>query len=135
MWKCTKVDPISERAALFADLVDEVNHSDPGARLSPALRNRLEKHPFEIRKDIVNHVKQGCSPLFHACKKGQLEIVEYLIVMCGANIEQKGCYEVVEDHSTHIVTPLWCAAVSGEYFLNLSEYTCTNKNLLKVNWK
>ncbi|RZC37495.1 Fe hyd lg C, Ank 2 and/or zf-C3HC4 3 domain containing protein [Asbolus verrucosus] len=49
-----------------------------------------------------------------ACKKGQTEIVEYLITVCQADIEQRGLYEVPDDRSTHVVTPLWCAAVSGK---------------------
>lgn len=114
MWKHTKIDPVSEKDAIFHDLVDEVNHSTPGARLLFALRNKLEKFSFDARKEIVNRVKQGCSPLFIACKKGQVEIVDYLIHTCGADIEQKGLYEVQEDRSTHVVTPLWCAAVSGK---------------------
>ncbi len=58
--------------------------------------------------------KDGCSPLFVACKKGNVEIVEYLISTCGADVEQRGLYEVPDDHSVHNVTPLWCAAVAGK---------------------
>ena len=43
-----------------------------------------------------------------------LQIVEYLIKNCGADVEQKGEYEVPDDRSIHKVTPLWCAAVAGE---------------------
>lgn len=42
------------------------------------------------------------------------QIVEYLISLCGANVEQRGLYEVPDDHSVHNVTPLWCAAVAGK---------------------
>lgn len=114
MWKHSKTDPVSEKDAIFHELVDEVKHSTPGAKISFVLRNKLEKFSFDARKEIVNRVKQGCSPLFIACKKGQVEIVEYLIQTCGADIEQKGLYEVQEDRSTHVVTPIWCAAVSGK---------------------
>jgi ankyrin repeat protein len=48
-----------------------------------------------------------------ACKRGNPEIVEYLIEVCGADVEQKGTYEVVDDKTSHRVSPLWCAAVSG----------------------
>ncbi|QQP49780.1 Protein fem1 -like protein CG6966like, partial [Caligus rogercresseyi] len=41
-------------------------------------------------------------------------IVEYLVTTCSANIEQRGMYEVQDDHSVHKVTPLWCAAVAGK---------------------
>ncbi len=43
-----------------------------------------------------------------------IQIVEYLVAICGANVEQRGLYEVPEDHSVHNVTPLWCAAVAGK---------------------
>lgn len=111
MWK---VDPVNERDLIFHELVDECKHAVPGARLSYTLRNKLEKYPIEVRRDIVNRVKVGCSPLFIACKKGQTEIVQYLIKVCAADIEQKGLFEVQEDRTTHVVTPLWCAAVSGK---------------------
>ncbi|CAH0554463.1 unnamed protein product [Brassicogethes aeneus] len=108
-----KSDPVNERDNIFHELIEECKNAAPGARLSYQLRNKLEKLPEETRRDIVNRVKVGCSPLFISCMKGQAEIVEFLIVKCGANLEQRGLYEVQEDRSTHIVTPLWCAAVSG----------------------
>ncbi|XP_072398856.1 protein fem-1 homolog A-like [Diabrotica undecimpunctata] len=109
-----KLDPITERDLIFHELIEECKHAVPGAMLPYGLRNRLEKCSPEARRDIVNRVKKGCSPLFIACKKGQTEIVEYLINVCSADVEQKGLYEVQEDRSTHVVTPLWCAAVSGK---------------------
>ncbi|KAJ8960036.1 hypothetical protein NQ318_009473 [Aromia moschata] len=114
MWKNLKIDPVNEKDSIFHDLIEECKHAAPGARLSYTLRNKLEKYSQEVRRDIVNRIKVGCSPLFIACKKGQVEIVEYLIMICQADIEQKGLYEVQEDRSTHVVTPLWCAAVSGK---------------------
>jgi ankyrin repeat protein len=59
-------------------------------------------------------MKEGCAPLFIACKKGNVEIVEYLITICNADVEQRGKYEVPDDRSVHNVTPLWCAAVAGK---------------------
>ncbi|KAJ8970092.1 hypothetical protein NQ314_001403, partial [Rhamnusium bicolor] len=114
MWKNLKVDPVNEKDSIFHELIEECKHAVPGARLSYTLRNRLEKYSPDIRRDIVNRIKVGCSPLFIACKKGQTEIADYLISVCQADIEQKGLYEVQEDRSTHVVTPLWCAAVSGK---------------------
>ncbi|XP_060529006.1 protein fem-1 homolog CG6966 [Cylas formicarius] len=114
MWKISKIDSVGEKDSIFHELIDECKRCSPGARLSFQLRNRLEKLSPEVRQEIVNRVKVGCSPLFIACKKGQVEIVEYLISVCGADVEQKGIYEVQEDRSTHVVTPLWCAAVSGK---------------------
>ncbi|XP_019875866.1 protein fem-1 homolog CG6966 isoform X2 [Aethina tumida] len=120
MWKTSKLDLVNDKDSIFQELINECKHAAPGSRLSYPLRTRLEKHPEAIRREIVNRVKVGCTALFFACKQGQAEIVEYLITQCGANIEQRGLYEVQEDssfhsfRSTHVVTPLWCAAVSGK---------------------
>ncbi|XP_072766909.1 protein fem-1 homolog A-like isoform X2 [Anoplolepis gracilipes] len=114
---------------LFCDLIHECKYVAPGAQLSYALRNRLEKYKKEVRKIIVSHSKEGCAPLFIACKRGHVEIVEYLIKKCDADIEQRGCYEVPDDRSVHYVTPLWCAAVSG----NLEVIKCLIAHGADVN--
>lgn len=90
-------DPVNEKDLIFHELIEECKHAPPGARLSYSLRNKLQKFSDEARRDIVNRVKVGCSPLFIACKKGQTEIVQYLINVCHADIEQRGLYEVAED--------------------------------------
>ncbi|EEC11855.1 conserved hypothetical protein [Ixodes scapularis] len=74
----------------------------------------MERLSREERKEIVSRVQEGCAPLFVACKKGNADIVEYLITVCGADLEQRGVYEVTDDRSIHFVTPLWCAAVAGK---------------------
>ncbi|KAG6464429.1 hypothetical protein O3G_MSEX014505 [Manduca sexta] len=65
------------------------------------------------RRTVCDRKRDGCAPLFVACKRGNVEIVEYLIHVCACDIEQRGVYEVPDDRSVHTVTPLWCAAVSG----------------------
>lgn len=99
---------------LFEDLIKECKFAAPGARLSYFVRRRLEKHKKNIRRDIVSRIKDDSAPLFIACKRGHVEIVEYLITVCNADIEQRGMYEVPDDRSVHHVTPLWCAAVAGK---------------------
>lgn len=74
----------------------------------------LFSYPREIRREICKRTRDGTAPLFIACKRGNAEIVEYLVIVCDANIEQRGLYEVPDDRSVHCVTPLWCAAVSGK---------------------
>lgn len=49
--------------------------------------------------------------MFVVCKRGNLEIAEFLISECQADIEQRGLFENPEDSTVHHVTPLWCAAV------------------------
>lgn len=68
----------------------------------------------ETRRDIVRIQRDGCAPLFIACKRGSVEIVEFLVTFCDADLEQKGVFEVPDDRSVHSVTPLWCASVSGK---------------------
>ncbi|KAG8269251.1 hypothetical protein J6590_004547 [Homalodisca vitripennis] len=109
-----KIDLTNQKDLIFSDLIQECKHAAPGARLSYAIRTRLERFSKEHRKEIVCRLKDGCAPLFIACKRGHLEIVEYLINTCDADIEQRGLYEVPDDRSVHSVTPLWCAAVSGK---------------------
>ncbi|XP_018057722.1 PREDICTED: protein fem-1 homolog A isoform X1 [Atta colombica] len=114
---------------IFHDLIHECKYVAPGAQLTYALRNRLEKYKREVRKDIVSREKEGCTALFIACKRGHVEIVEYLIKKCDADIEQRGRYEVPDDRSVHCVTPLWCAAVSG----NLEVIKCLISHGADVN--
>ncbi|RWS02806.1 Protein fem-1-like protein, partial [Dinothrombium tinctorium] len=114
MWIMSKVDEDSHKEQLFTELHTECRLSAPGARLSYTLRNKLERFSKEERKEIVSRLKEGCSPLFVACKKGNVEIVDYLITECNADVEQKGVYEVPDDRTMHYVSPLWCAAVAGK---------------------
>lgn len=67
--------------------------------------------PCESRKYVVSRIREGCAPLFVVCKRGNLEIAEFLIGECGADIEQRGLFENPEDSTVHHVTPLWCASV------------------------
>ena len=114
MWITGKADHSTRRDALFADLYQECKLAPPAARLSYSLRVRLERFNQPERRDIACRMKEGCAPLFIACKKGNVEIVEYLITICNADVEQRGKYEVPDDRSVHNVTPLWCAAVAGK---------------------
>lgn len=96
------------------DLIEECKYLAPAGHLTLALRSWIEKQRIRIRKEIVSRVEDGCAPLFIACKGGNVTIVEYLITVCHADIEQRGRYEVPNDQSVHRATPLWCAAVSGQ---------------------
>ncbi|XP_044755907.1 protein fem-1 homolog C [Coccinella septempunctata] len=114
MWELPKLGNLHDKDIIFLSLMNECRKLAPGSRLSCALRNKLSKLSLQERSEIVNRSDGGCSPLFVVCRRGQTEIVEYLITFCNANIEQRGLYEVADDRSTHMVTPLWCAAVSGK---------------------
>ena len=99
---------------LFNDLMKECKFAAPGAHFTFTVRNRLERFKKSERKEIVSRTQDECAPLFIACKKGNVDIVEYLIGVCDADIEQRGVYEVPDDRSVHCVTPIWCAAVIGK---------------------
>lgn len=67
----------------------------------------------EQRRALCSRTRDGCAPLFVASQRGNAEAVEYLVHVCAAELEQRGVYEVQEEHTAHSVTPLWCAAVAG----------------------
>lgn len=48
-----------------------------------------------------------------ACARGNLELAQYLLHVCGADLEQRGEYRAASDPALHRVTPLWAAAVAG----------------------
>ncbi|KAK3923380.1 Protein fem-1-like protein C [Frankliniella fusca] len=112
MWPKYDVN-VSLKESIFNDLIDECRHNYPGARLSSQLRSKLERLSVDSRKELVSRVRDGCAPLFIACMRGHAEMVDYLIRFVGADVEQRGLYEVAADRSVHFATPLWCAAVSG----------------------
>ncbi|KAB7497861.1 Protein fem-1-like protein C [Armadillidium nasatum] len=114
MWITGKTDQTLQKDQLFTMLCKEIRTLAPGACLSYNLRNRLERFSKDERKEIASRTLDGCAPLFVVCQRGNAEVVEYLIATCDANVEQKGLYEVSDDHSVHHVTPLWCAAVAGK---------------------
>lgn len=88
--------------------------------MSKRLRETLETFERKDRRELVKNLREGCTPLFLAAKKGNVEICEYLVTFCDANIEQKGLFEVPEERTIHWVTPLWAAAVSNK--LNIVKY-------------
>ncbi|XP_037091671.1 protein fem-1 homolog C-like [Pollicipes pollicipes] len=100
--------------SLFRELHTFVRMAAPGATMRASLAARLMRLTRRERRALVSQVlDDGCSPLFLAAKEGQLALVQYLLDMCDADIEQRGEYEVANDRTRHRVTPLWCAAVAG----------------------
>lgn len=106
--------PKMEITKLNHELVEECKRSQEDSILSRHLRHELEKHTRESRREVVRKQRNGCAPLFIACKRGAVVIAEYLITICEADIEQRGHFEVPEDNSFHYVSPLWAAVVSGK---------------------
>ncbi|KAH8243159.1 hypothetical protein KR032_005026 [Drosophila birchii] len=106
--------PKVELTKLSHELIEECKRSQEDSLLSRHLRHELEKLPRDSRRELVRKQRNGCAPLFIACKRGAVVIAEYLITICEADIEQKGHFEVPEDNSFHYVSPLWAAVVSGK---------------------
>ena len=52
--------------------------------------------------------------LFIASKQGNLEIVKYLLSDCKFNVECKNKLKNNAEQIEHLVSPVWCAAVSGQ---------------------
>ena len=103
----------SMKQTLFRDLVQECQLSTPESSLSEKIKRKIGEIGKAELKDVVAQTEEGCAPLFLACKNGSAEVVEYLLSICCADIEQRGKFEVAEEAVSHSVTPLWCAAVAG----------------------
>lgn len=97
MWEISKFSNLQDKDLIFLSLMSECKNLAPGSRLSCPLRSKLSKLSIQERSEIVNRLDAGCTPLFVVCRRGQAEIVEYLISYCNANIEQRGLYEVADD--------------------------------------
>jgi hypothetical protein len=96
--------------SLFYELCRELR----GSQLSASLRSRLERCDPMERREICSISMHFLPPLFLACKKCSAEIVDYLLTECFVDVEQRGLFVLDKDDSTHLVTPLWCAAVAGK---------------------
>ena len=83
------------------------SHSVIPHYFSRSLRFQLNQLSKEDRREIVSRTTpHGRSPLFVACENGHVQIIDYLIQNCGADIEQRGLWS---DNLT--VTPLWVAVM------------------------
>ncbi|KAL1485923.1 hypothetical protein MTO96_031657 [Rhipicephalus appendiculatus] len=53
-----------------------------------------------------------------------------------SDLEQRGVYEVTDDHSIHFVTPLWCAAVAGKLAVvkQLVDYGANVNSVSDTGW-
>ncbi|XP_076331999.1 protein fem-1 homolog C-like isoform X1 [Tachypleus tridentatus] len=76
------------------------------------LKMFLDNRPKEEIHMLVSTPTNGATPLVVASRNGHVEVVEYLITKCGADIEQVG--SVIFDNETIEGAPaLWCAAAAG----------------------
>ena len=66
------------------------------------------------RKSIVAKKNNFPTPLFVAAMRGYVDMVKCLVTEWQADVEELGRYKDRSDGSCHLVTPLWCAAISNE---------------------
>ncbi|XP_074598395.1 protein fem-1 homolog A-like [Brevipalpus obovatus] len=107
------MDSDHQRDVIFDDLYNQCFETESDDFM-PELVKKMETISLKERREIVSRTRDGFAPLFSACLRGSIRKIEYLVDICGADIEQRGVYECDEDKSFHFVTPLWCAAVSGK---------------------
>ncbi|XP_055623178.1 protein fem-1 homolog C-like [Toxorhynchites rutilus septentrionalis] len=111
------------RTKLYFDLLQEICVTR--TCLSVELRQKLQDIPLTKRKELVEKKFTGCTPLSLACAYGKVEVVEYLLKVCDADVERKGAYDWTRlrqnenedgrDHPTgDNFTPLCCACSSGK---------------------
>ncbi|XP_065560457.1 protein fem-1 homolog C-like isoform X2 [Artemia franciscana] len=76
------------------------------------LRVFLEHRSRDEIAKIIAAKTNGATPLLAACRNGHLEVVQYLLERCNANVELRGSVsfdgENIED-----APPLWVAAAAG----------------------
>lgn len=69
----------------------------------------------EVRQ-LVSARTNGATPLTMAARNGHLEVAEYLIEHCNADIEQVGSV-TFDGETIEGAPPLWCAAAAGHVLL------------------
>ncbi|KAL2743082.1 protein fem-1 CG6966-like isoform X1 [Vespula maculifrons] len=98
---------------------------------------RRDKHEVEV---LVSTTTHGATPLVMACRNGHYDVAEYLVVKCGADIEQPGSV-VFDGETIEGAPPLWCAAAAGHIELvkllvqrgaNVNSTTKTNSTPLRA---
>ena len=67
------------------------------------------------RKSIVAKRDDCDPPLFVAAKRGNVDMVEFLVEECHADTEECGRYKVRVFDSYHSITPLWLAAILNDF--------------------
>lgn len=100
----------------------------------------LEHRPKEEVKLIVSLRTNGATPLLIASRNGYLQVVEYLIEKCNADIEQVGSVNF-DGESIEAAPPIWCASAAGHlacvkslvsHGANVNNTTKTNSTPLRA---
>ncbi|VDM16744.1 unnamed protein product [Hydatigera taeniaeformis] len=99
-----------------------------------------ERKGRSISAIINTPTSSGQTILISACRNGKLEIVQYLVDECGADMEQVGTVHF-DGEAVEGVTPLWCAAAANyleivrflvERGADVNRTTITNSTALRA---
>ncbi|RWS29884.1 protein fem-1 C-like protein [Leptotrombidium deliense] len=74
----------------------------------------LENRSPDIIKSLISPCNNGATPLVIAAKNGHLDVIEYLVKDCAAEIDQVGNVEF-DGETIEGAPPLWCAAAAGHF--------------------
>ncbi|CAG2165700.1 unnamed protein product [Oppiella nova] len=100
----------------------------------------LDHRPKEEVKLIVSLRTNGATPLLIAARNGYLNVLEYLIDKCNADIEQVGSVNF-DGESIEAAPPIWCASAAGHlscvksligHGANVNSKTKTNSTPLRA---
>ncbi|KAH7962102.1 hypothetical protein HPB52_014428 [Rhipicephalus sanguineus] len=72
----------------------------------------LDHRPKEEIQRLVSATTNGATPLVMASRNGHLDVADYLLDRCQADIEQVGSVSF-EGETIEGAPPLWCAAAAG----------------------
>ncbi|XP_064474446.1 protein fem-1 homolog CG6966-like [Ornithodoros turicata] len=72
----------------------------------------LDHRPKDEMAMLTSAKTDGSTPLVMAARNGHLEVIEYLIERCNADIEQVGSV-TFDGETIEGAPPLWCAAAAG----------------------
>ncbi|CAG2115991.1 unnamed protein product [Medioppia subpectinata] len=100
----------------------------------------LDHRPKEEVKLIVSLRTNGATPLLIAARNGYLNVLEYLVDKCNADIEQVGSVNF-DGESIEAAPPIWCASAAGHlacvkalitHGANVNSKTKTNSTPLRA---
>ena len=78
------------------------------------IKKCLQAFSKEEIKWIVSQIVESTTPLIVACRHGHIDVVNYFIEQCKADIEQVGSV-TFDGETIDGAPPLWCAAAAGHY--------------------